>query len=250
MAINSPCGGAQTKNEDNTVSETKSLSIDIVSDVMCPWCYIGQKNLDAAREIASEVELDIHWRPYQLDPTLPPEGKDRQTYLNEKFGGEEKATEIYQRVKDAGTNSGIDFRFDLMKVSPNTLDAHRLIRWAGGVSPQIQDKLVRRLFELFFEEGANIGDHTILVEAATHVGMDTEIVKDLLAGDKDKQETTIEIGQAQQMGVSGVPFFIIANKYALSGAQPPEVLANAIRQISAEIEEQGQFATGEGPITN
>lgn len=232
------------------MTEIKPLSIDIVSDVMCPWCYIGQKNLDAARKIASEIVVDVHWRPYQLDPTLPPGGKDRQTYLNEKFGGEEKATEIYQRVKDTGAQSGINFRFDLMKVSPNTLDAHRLIKWAGGVSSQMQDKLVRRLFELFFEEGANVGDHSILLAAAEHIGMDVEIVKDLLAGDRDKKEIEIEIGQAQQMGVSGVPFFIIANKYALSGAQPPEVLANALREISAEIKEEGAFAQGDGPVTS
>lgn len=218
------------------------LSIDIVSDVMCPWCYIGQKNLDAARQIASEVELDVQWRPYQLDPTLPPEGKDRQTYLNEKFGGEERATEIYQRVKDAGKASGIDFRFDLMKVSPNTLDAHRLIRWAGGIDAQTQDKLVRRLFEEFFLEGGNVGNHKVLIDAAIHAGMDGDLVKDLLAGDQDKQEIQNEIAKAQQMGVTGVPFFIIANKYALSGAQPPEVLANAIREISAELSEEKAFS--------
>lgn len=230
--------------------EQNPLQIDIVSDVMCPWCYIGQKNLESAQQIASEVDLDVRWRPYQLDPTLPPEGKDRQTYLNEKFGGEEKAGAIYQRIKEAGEGSGIEFRFDLMKVSPNTLDAHRLIRWAGGVSSKVQDQLVRRLFELFFEEGANVGDHEVLIDAAKGVGMDANIVRELLQSEKDKQETTLEIAQAQQMGVSGVPFFIIANKYGLSGAQPPEVLANAIRQISAELKENGQFSEGDGPVTS
>jgi len=222
-----------------TTLKPAPLSVDIVSDVMCPWCYIGQKNLDAAKEIASDVEIDVRWHPYQLDPTLPPEGKDRQTYLNEKFGGEEKAGQIYQRVKEAGAQSGIDFRFDLMKVSPNTLDAHRLIRWAGGISSAVQDRLVRRLFEQFFVEGGNVGDHETLLQAAEYAGMDTSIVKDLLAGDQDKEETRAEIAKAQQMGVSGVPFFIIANKYALSGAQPPEVLANALREISAEISKDG-----------
>ncbi|MGB7336637.1 MAG: DsbA family oxidoreductase [Salaquimonas sp.] len=236
------------------MASTKPISVDIVSDVMCPWCYIGQKNLEAAKAIATEIDVDVHWRPYQLDPTLPPEGKDRQTYLNEKFGGEEKAGQIYQRVKDAGSQSGIDFRFDLMKVSPNTLDAHRVIRWAGSVGSEIQDKLVKRLFQLFFEEGANVGDTDILLEAAKSVGMDTQIIKDLLASDKDKKEVQIDIHQAQQMGVTGVPFFILANKYALSGAQPPEVLANALRQISAEVAETAQYTgedgNAEGPITN
>ena len=225
------------------MADNTPLSIDIVSDVMCPWCYIGQKNLDAAKAIASEVDVSVHWRPYQLDPTLPPQGKDRQQYLNEKFGGEERAAGIYQRVKDAGQQSGIDFRFDLMKVSPNTLDAHRLIRWAGGVSPQVQDKLVRRLFEMFFVEGGNVGDHAVLLDAAEHAGMDVELVRELLASDRDKQAIQEEIGRAQQMGVTGVPFFIIANKYAISGAQPPEVLANAIRQISAEMKEDKSFSS-------
>ena len=225
------------------MTDNAPLSIDIVSDVMCPWCYIGQKNLDAAKAIASEVDVSVHWRPYQLDPTLPPMGKDRQQYLNEKFGGEERAAGIYQRVKDAGRQSGIDFNFDLMKVSPNTLDAHRLIRWAGGISPQVQDKLVRRLFEMFFEEGSNVGDHAVLLDAAGYAGMDVDLVRELLASDRDKQSIQKEIGRAQQMGVTGVPFFIIANKYALSGAQPPEVLANAIRQISAEMKEDKNFTS-------
>ena len=225
------------------MADNTPLSIDIVSDVMCPWCYIGQKNLDVAKAIASEVDVSVHWRPYQLDPTLPPQGKDPQQYLNEKFGGEERAAGIYQRVKDAGLQSGIDFRFDLMKVSPNTLDAHRLIRWAGGVSPHVQDKLVRKLFEMFFVEGSNVGDHAVLLVAAEHAGMDVELVRELVASDRDKQAIQEEIGRAQQMGVTGVPFFIIANKYAISGAQPPEVLANAIRQISAEMKEDKSFSS-------
>jgi len=230
-------------NQDLPEAEAgAALSIDIVSDVMCPWCYIGQKNLEAAKAIAPEVPVTVRWRPYQLDPTLPPEGKDRQTYLNEKFGGEERAREIYQRVKDAGTGSDIDFRFDLMKVSPNTLDAHRLIRWAGGINAETQDRLVTRLFEMFFLEGANVGDHAVLLEAARHAGIDTEIVAELLAKEDDKAAVQQEIAQAQQMGVSGVPFFIVAGKYGISGAQPPEVLANAIRQISAETKEEAAYS--------
>ncbi len=219
-----------------------ALTIDIVSDVMCPWCFIGQKNLEAARAIASEVPIEVRWRPYQLDPTLPPEGKDRQTYLNEKFGGEERAASIYQRVKDAGKASGIDFRFDLMAISPNTLDAHRLIRWSGGVDEETQDRLVKRLFEMFFIEGKNIGDHSILIDAAKAAGMDSRIVADLLATDDDKTAVQQEISNAQSMGVSGVPFFIVGGKYGISGAQPPEVLANAMRQISAELGEDATYS--------
>lgn len=230
--------------DDRQDGQAAPLSVDIVSDVMCPWCYIGQKNLEAATRMAPEIGIDVRWRPYQLDPTLPPEGKDRQTYLNEKFGGAERADEIYQRVRDAGSQSGIDFRFDLMEVSPNTLDAHRVIRWAGGAGPHVQDKLVKCLFRKFFEEGANVGDHDVLVAAAVEAGMDGDIVRDLLATDRDKAETTGEIARAAQMGVSGVPFFIIAGKYGISGAQPPEVMANALRQISAEMRENAEYAEG------
>ncbi|MCB1385410.1 MAG: DsbA family oxidoreductase, partial [Nitratireductor sp.] len=176
------------------------LTIDIVSDVMCPWCFIGQRNLDAARKIVPDVDLDIRWRPYQLDPTLPPEGRDRRQYLDDKFGGAQRAGEIYRRVEEAGRASGIDFRFDLMAVSPNTLDAHRVIKWAGGVSPEVQDRLVRRLFELFFLEGANVGDHAVLVAAAKEAGMDGDLVGDLLSRDDDKQAVQQEIAHAQSMG--------------------------------------------------
>ena len=226
---------------EDTTNEKPGLTIDIVSDVMCPWCFIGQKNLEAARKLAPEVPVEIRWRPYQLDPTLPPGGKDRKQYLEEKFGGGERAREIYSRVEEAGKASGIDFQFERIAVSPNTLDAHRLIRWAGGVSPKTQDRLVRRLFELYFTEGANIADHDVLAAVAGEAGMDAAIVRDLLARDDDRESVTDEIAQAQQMGVTGVPFFVFAGKYGVPGAQPPEVLANAMRQISAEMKEEADF---------
>lgn len=212
--------------------QASSLTIDIISDVMCPWCYIGQKNLEAARRIASATPVSVRWRPYQLDPTLPPEGKDRATYLNEKFGGEEKAREIYERVRQAGKVAGIDFRFERMEVSPNTLDAHRLIHWAGGQGEDVQNRLVEGLFKLFFEEGANVGDREVLVSAANDAGMDGDLVGQLLERGDDRDAVEEQIAQARMMGVQGVPFFLLAGKYAVSGAQPPEVLAEAIRQVA------------------
>jgi predicted DsbA family dithiol-disulfide isomerase len=220
-----------------------ALSVDIVSDVMCPWCFIGQKNLEKAQAIAPEIPLRIRWRPYQLDPTLPPGGKDRQKYLEDKFGGPDRAKVIYDRVGEAGIGSGIHFRFDLMNVSPNTLDAHRLIRWAGGIDADTQNKLVRRLFEMFFLEGANIGEHEKLLEAAAFVDMDAKLVADLLASDADREVVTAEIAKSRSMGVTGVPFFIIGNKYALSGAQPAQILADAIRQTDAELKEEAEYRT-------
>ncbi len=178
------------------MSENRSLSIDVISDVMCPWCFIGQKNLERALEQVSDIDVAIHWRPYQLDPTLPPEGKDRQTYLEEKFGSRERAQALYDRVREAGRDAGIDFKFDRIEKSPNTLDAHRVIRWAASAGEGVQDKLVRRLFELYFLEGANIGSHAVLIQAARDSGMDSAVVETLLPTEADLQEVSQEVGIA------------------------------------------------------
>lgn len=219
---------------------TTELKVDIVSDVMCPWCYVGQKRLEKAIAQVPEVDVDIHWRPFQLDPTLPPEGKDRRQYLSEKFGGDERAKTIYQAIKDAGEAEGIPFDFDAIEVSPNTLDAHRLIRWSSSAGDGVQNRLARRLFQLYFEEGANIGDHQVLISAAKDVGMDTAIVESLLATDSDREAVQSEIATANQMGVTGVPCFLIEGKYAVMGAQDADTLANAFRQI-AEVKAKGEF---------
>ena len=219
----------------------QTVQIDVISDVMCPWCYIGKRHLEMAAEALEEVDVEIHWRPYQLDPTLPPEGKDRRQYLDEKFGGEERAREIYQRVHDAGMEAGIDFRFDAIAVSPNTLDAHRLIMWAGGQGAEVQNALVDRLFRLYFLEGANVGDTQVLADAATECGLDGELVKELLEGDQDKDSVRNEIATAQQMGVTGVPCFILDKRFAVMGAQPPATLAQVIRQAIAERQDEAQY---------
>lgn len=213
------------------------IAIDIVSDVMCPWCYIGKKRFERALEtLDPDVEIDISWRPFQLDPTLPPEGKDRDTYLADKFGGIERARQLYRNIEQAGQGEGIPFRFDSIAVSPNTLDAHRLIRWSQTAGDGVQGRVVERLFELYFLEGANIGDHAVLIEVARECGMDTAIVQTLLASDSDREAVTREITLAQQMGVTGVPCFILQNKYAIMGAQDPKTIADAIRQLAAKTE--------------
>ncbi len=214
-----------------------SVNIDVVSDVMCPWCYIGKKKLDEAlSSLPDDVDVDIRWRPYQLDPTLPKLGKDRQAYLSEKFGGEDRAREIYSRIVDAGREENIPFEFDRIAVSPNTLDAHRVIRWAASEAPGVQDRLVEILFRMFFTEGKNIGDNAVLLEAAEEAGMDRAITEGLLTGDADRTEVEQEIEVARKMGVTGVPCFILENKYAVMGAQPADVLANAIREVAGEKE--------------
>ena len=213
---------------------TTTIELDIVSDVMCPWCYIGKRRLEQAMEKIDDIDVNIRWRPFQLDPTLPQEGKDRREYLETKFGGPERANEIYKRIEDAGLAEGLEFDFQAIAVSPNTLDAHRVIRWASNESETVQNKLVEILFRIFFMEGANIGRHDVLIEAAKEAGMDTSIVGALLATDQDKSAVSQEIATAQQMGVTGVPCFVIDNKYAVMGAQEADNIANAIRQAAAE----------------
>ena len=207
-------------------STDKTILVDVVSDVMCPWCFIGKRRLEDAIERTNH-NIKIHWRPFQLDATLPAEGKDRQLYLSEKFGSAERAQQMYANVSNAGAAENIPFAFDKIKVSPNTLDAHRLIRWAGGASPELQDRIVESLFQAYFIYGENIGDHDVLVRIADDAGMDSDLVRELLSGDADRDLVSKEIELAQKMGVNGVPTFIVDNTYALVGAQPAAGLFGA-----------------------
>jgi len=221
------------------------LILDVVSDVMCPWCYIGKRRMEKALELTPDLNVEIRWRPFQLDPTLPAEGKDRATYLNEKFGGEARAKEIYQTVEDAGSEEGIPFAFDRITKSPNTIDSHRLIRWAAG--QDCQDAMVERLFELYFLEGADLTSVDTLVDAARDAGLDPDLTRELLENDSDRKEVEEEIAVAQRIGVTGVPCFIIDNKYAVMGAQDANALVNAFRQAVAEKAEDAQN-TEDAPV--
>lgn len=214
------------------MTEGNSITVDVVSDVVCPWCFIGQKRLD--KSIAdSGVEVQVNWRPFQLDPTIPPEGRDRHEYMLGKFGSEERIREIHARIEPLGEAEGISFAFDTIKVAPNTLDAHRVIRWAGAAGAAIQNRLVRRLFQLNFEEGKNIGDASVLIEVAREAGMDAAIVETLLPTDADVEAVQGEIATASRMGVTGVPCFLLEGKYAVMGAQDADTLTDAIRQVAA-----------------
>jgi predicted DsbA family dithiol-disulfide isomerase len=215
------------------MSETVSISVDVVSDVVCPWCFIGQKRLDKAIAAAKDIDVHVHWRPYQLDPTIPPEGKDRRDYMLGKFGSEERIREIHARIEPLGEAEGIAFAFDAIKVAPNTLDAHRVIRWAGAMGEAVQNRLVRRLFKINFEEGGNLGDPAVLIGAAREAGMDVSVVETLLPTDADVEAVQNEIATAARMGITGVPCFLLEGKYAVMGAQDAETLADAIRQVAS-----------------
>jgi len=216
-----------------------SLTIDVVSDVMCPWCYIGKRRLEAALdEVRSEMDVEVRWRPYQLDPTLPKVGKDRQQYLEDKFGGAAGAEQAYAAIRAAGVDEKIPFAFDKIEVSANTLDAHRLIRWAGSLGLTTQQQVVDLLFKAYFEDGKNIGDDAVLKDIAEQAGLEMPVVERLLAGDADRDTVTAEIDQARQMGVTGVPCFIIDMQYAVVGAQSGEALADAMRKVVQEKAKQ------------
>ncbi|HEX2255508.1 MAG TPA: DsbA family oxidoreductase [Afifellaceae bacterium] len=219
------------------------LQLDVVSDVMCPWCYIGKRRLEKAVELA-DVTLDLRWRPYQLDPTLPAEGKPRAAYLAEKFGSLERAGERYAAIRAAGAAEDIPFAFERIAMSPNTLDAHRLIRWAANAGPEVQDRVVEALFRGYFVEGRDIGAHPVLVEIAAEAGMDAALVAELLAGEADRELVRREVDLAREMGVTGVPTFIIANRYAVIGAQAPHQLAEAFQLAFAQEGADGNAAAG------
>jgi len=210
-----------------------SISIDVVSDVVCPWCFLGEKRLRAAVATVKDVDVTVRWRPFQLDPTIPPEGKDRREYMRAKFGDGDRLKQIHANLVSLGAVEGISFDFEAILVSPNTLDAHRVIRWAGAAGEMVQNKLVDELFSRYFERGENTGDAGVLIEAAQAAGMDAAVVETLLPTDADADAVRAEINTAAHMGITGVPCFLLEGKYAVMGAQETAVLADAIRQISA-----------------
>ncbi|AMS42621.1 MULTISPECIES: DsbA family oxidoreductase [Aminobacter] len=216
------------------MSEQNRITIDVVSDVVCPWCFLGMKRLENALASLPDIKAEVHWRPFQLDPTIPPEGKERKAYMLAKFSDENRLKQVHANLVSLGAVEGISFDFDAITVAPNTLDAHRLIRWAAASGDGVQDKLARLLFSLYFEQGKNIGDHAVLVEAAREAGMDTAVVESLLATDADRDDVTNEIVTASRMGITGVPCFLLDGKYAVMGAQDSATLADAIRQVAAE----------------
>ncbi|MEC9347434.1 MAG: DsbA family oxidoreductase [Pseudomonadota bacterium] len=194
------------------------MLIDIVSDTVCPWCYIGKRKLEAALATRPDVQgLRLGWRPFQLNPEMPRSGMDRATYLASKFGGTERANRIYEHIRSAGAQLGIEFRFDAIRRTPSTLDSHRLIRWAGTAG--VQDAVVESLFAAYFTKGEDIGDHAVLTRIAREAGMDADLVADLLANDSDLDLVRKEDALARSMGINGVPCFIIDRQYAVSGAQ-------------------------------
>lgn len=209
------------------------LAIDVVLDVVCPWCYIGKRRLEQALSTLAEREPGLaprlRWHPFQLDPTVPRDGVDRRAYRQAKFGSAARVAEINARVEAAGRSVGLAFAFDAIGRQPNTLDAHRLIAWAqaqGGV-PDV-DALVERLFRAFFIEGRDLGDRAELARIAAEAGADPVAARALLDSNLLAAEIAAANERAHNLGIGGVPFIIFDGKAAVSGAQEPDVLLDAI----------------------
>ena len=211
----------------------ETVTIDIVSDVVCPWCYLGKARLEKAlAEVAGDVTAEINWRPYQLNPDYPPEGVDQQAALAAKLGGKENMDRAHETLRLLGEEVGIHFNFDAIRIGPNTMDAHRLLLWAHTEGREVQNRVAGLLFKANFEEGRNVGDHAVLLDIAAEAGLDRAVIGRLLASDADKDMIRKEIDQAARMGVTGVPFFVFEQKYAVSGAQTPDLLASALKDIA------------------
>jgi predicted DsbA family dithiol-disulfide isomerase len=212
------------------MSDRRPVRIDVVSDVVCPWCFIGKRRLEKALALKPDVPVEVHWHPYFLNDRIPREGISREDYLTTKFGSPQRYAGIAERVVAAAASEGLDYAMDKISRQPNTLDAHRLIRWAGGIGKSAEMK--QKLMDLYFTEGADLTNRAVLVQAAADIGLDPEDVAEALASDQDVAEVEREAQSAKEAGTEGVPCFIFGGRFAVSGAQAPEYLAEAIERLA------------------
>ena len=206
------------------------VKLDIFSDPVCPWCYLGKANLDRALEAHAELPFAVEWHPFQLNPEMPAEGVDKRAYLIERFGGEAQLAQIHQRFRDIAAQNGVKMDPDTPKRIPNTLNAHRLIHWAGLEGRQTL--AVAALMRAYWVEGRDIGNLGVLVDIGAGAGMDRAVLVRLLASGADLDVITAREAHARARGVTAVPTFLIANQYVLAGAQPPDLWAKAIAEMT------------------
>jgi len=208
-----------------------AIQLDVISDPICPWCYIGKAHFDAATRKKGAHPFDVFWRPFQLNPDMPKGGMNRRAYLAAKFGAE-RAESFYRQIEDHARAAGLEVRFDLIETTPNTFDAHRLIRWSRAAGAQTA--VVEDLFERYFLKGENIGDRDLLLDVAESAGMVREIVASLLAEDADRDLVAKEEATAREIGVNGVPTFVIAGRHVVTGAQPPEMWERVLDELAGK----------------
>ena len=209
---------------------TAGIRIDIVSDAICPWCFIGKRQLERALSILAHegLQFSVHWNPFQLNPDMPKEGRDRAAYRAWKFGSEARSRELDANITETAARVGLAFRTDLMQRTPNTLDAHRLIWLAGREG--VQDAVMEAVFAAYFTQGRDIGEADVLADCAAEAGMDRASVADFLAGDTAAAEMLAADKAAREAGVNGVPSFFLDGYGLYSGAQPAETMAEALRK--------------------
>jgi len=215
------------------------IHIDIFSDTICPWCLVGKRRLETALAERPGLDVAIHWRIFQLNPGMPAEGMERQDYLARKFGGPEGARQVYDHIRSVGAEDGIDFAFEDIARTPNTVKSHRLIRWAAGQDRETET--VEALFQAYFFRGRDIGDTEVLVTAAVEAGMDATEARAFLESEALEAELREEDRQARGLGIDGVPCFIFNGRHAVPGAQPPKVLA---QMLDLAREEAAQAPAG------
>ena len=217
------------------------MKIEIYSDVICPWCFIGKRRLEQALErVGSAQPAQVLWRPFELNPTMPKEGLDRRTYLEAKFGGAEALQAMEDRVAQAGEAEGIEFAFDRIARTPNTFDAHRLIWFAGQQG--CQDEVVEALFYSYFTLGRDIGNLDSLTEVAADSGLNREEVRVFLANDQAIQEVRAEEAAGHRLGIRGVPYFLLNGSFSISGAQPLDIFVSALQQVRGAVMERKEGA--------
>jgi predicted DsbA family dithiol-disulfide isomerase len=195
------------------------IYVDIVSDTICPWCYIGKRRFERALALSGRNDVAISWRPFQLNPDMPPEGMTRDDYIRAKFGGGDRPRQIYQAIAESGREAGIEFQFARIRRTPNTVLSHRLIYWSA--KQERQDKIVGQLFRAYFEDGLDIGSLDVLADCARRAELNEELARKYLESDDGRQEVVASDVYARRLGINGVPCFIVNRKYAVSGAQPP-----------------------------
>ena len=211
------------------------IKLDIMSDPICPWCYIGKTQLDRALASHPDHPFTVEWHPFQLNPDMPAEGMDRRAYLEGKFGGKAAAVQVYGNIERQAQTLGLSIDFAAMKRTPNTINAHRLIHWAG--LEQKQQGLVDALFDAYFCKGVDIGESDNLCDIAEKAGLERDVIAHLLDGDTDCQMIRERDAHSRKMGVNAVPTFIVANQHAVPGAQTPEVWTTIIADLQTQIED-------------
>lgn len=207
-----------------------NIDIDVVSDAICPWCYVGKKRLEKAlAAVTGKHEIRVHWKPFQLNPAMPREGMDRKEYRQRKFGSEKAVAEMDRRMLEVGRQEGIPFALDRIARTPNTFDAHRLIWWAG--QRRSQDAVVDALFLAFFTEGRDIGDRLVLADVAQKAGLERAAALSFLESPEGDAEVRAEEARSRDIGVEGVPFFVIGGRYAVSGAHEADSFLEAFQEL-------------------